>query len=522
MRNATLLLLLAAAAAEPAACQRPEPRLVVVIVVDQLRPDYFTRFDAQLTGGLRRFYDQGAFYARGEQDHAITETAPGHATVLSGRSPASTGVVTNELGVPDPNAPLVGIQGPGASPARFRGTTLYDWMRAADPGTRVLSVSRKDRGAILPVGRAPDAAVFWYWGGYFTTSTYYGTDLPAWLLEWNGRRGPHNRADRVWAPLLSDDQYPEADDQPWERGGAPHTFPYAMSSDSARVAAFDVRNTPWMDSLTLDLALEGTRRMRLGRRGGADLLAVSLSTMDAIGHGWGPDSRELHDQMIRVDRWLGWFQDSLARLVPRERTIYALTSDHGVVPFPEALQARGRMAGRVSGDTVAARAEQALEVLKGRAFGIEFNSGLLYGDTTAIRSAGINVDSLARALGSQLARYTGVTRIYTPATLARLAETELDAGRWQRTIPSDFAWLAAASLAPGYIWSFGNAYTTHGTTNADDVLVPIAFMGPGIAPGRHARARTVDIGPTLAALLGVRPTEAVEGVVLKEVTGGGS
>ncbi|MGH7754515.1 MAG: alkaline phosphatase family protein, partial [Gemmatimonadales bacterium] len=246
---------------------------------------------------------------------------------------------------------------------------------------------------------------------------------------------------------------------------------------------------------------------------------VSLSNTDAVGHTWGPDSREIHDQILRLDRWLGWFMDSLAVLVPSDRTIYALTADHGVTSFPEYARANGRVAGRVVGDSVATRAELALEqrLGAGRRFGLQFDNGLLYGDTTALRSAGVNVDSLASALASQLARYTGVTRIHTPRTLAQAAEGDGDAMRWRRTIPGDFPWLAAASVAPGYIWSFLPGFTTHGTTNASDVLVPIAFLGPGIPPGRHERARTVDIAPTLAAIIGVKPAEAVEGIVLKEV-----
>src|SRR5512145_778420 len=155
MRSHLVLTLLAACAPASTIAQqpvRPKPALVVFIAVDQMRPDYFDRWPGQLTGGFKRLYETGAFYAQGMQDHAITETAPGHSTMLSGRSPASTGVVTNELGVPDSTAPLLLVPGPGASPRVVKGTALYDWMKAADPDTRVLSVSGKDRGAILPIG----------------------------------------------------------------------------------------------------------------------------------------------------------------------------------------------------------------------------------------------------------------------------------------------------------------------------------------------------------------------------------
>ena len=140
------------ARAEAAASTRPT--LLVFLTVDQLRPDYFERFRSQLSGGLGRLYRNGAVFTNAYQDHANTETAPGHAATLSGRFPTHTGIIVNDVGVPDRNAPLIGGGGPGASPFRFQGTTLVDWLCAADSRSRALSVSRKDRGAILPIGRA--------------------------------------------------------------------------------------------------------------------------------------------------------------------------------------------------------------------------------------------------------------------------------------------------------------------------------------------------------------------------------
>jgi len=157
------------------------PRLIVAITVDQMRYDYLERFASQYQSGLARLIKSGAIYTNAYQDHANTETAPGHATILSGREPYRTGIVLNSIGVPDSRAPLIGGGGPGASPFRFRGTTLIDWMKAKDRRSRALSVSRKDRGAILPMGRAKES-VFWYASnGKFTTSTYYADTLPTWV-----------------------------------------------------------------------------------------------------------------------------------------------------------------------------------------------------------------------------------------------------------------------------------------------------------------------------------------------------
>jgi predicted AlkP superfamily pyrophosphatase or phosphodiesterase len=194
------------------------PTLVLVLTVDQMRPDYFTRFGSQLTGGLGRLYRGGAVFLSGWQDHAITETAPGHASILSGRFPRNTGITTNSAGVLDSQAPLINGGGSPASPFRFRGTTLTDWMRMADPRTRALSVSRKDRGAILPLGRAKQNA-FWYsYNGAFTTSRYYADTLPTCVQQFNDRRLPQAMHGRKWELALPESSYPERDDVKAESG----------------------------------------------------------------------------------------------------------------------------------------------------------------------------------------------------------------------------------------------------------------------------------------------------------------
>jgi len=506
----------------PASCQPNEgPRLVVVLTVDQLIPDYFERFRDQLTGGLARIVREGVYYSHGLQDHAVTETAPGHSTILSGRSPASTGIIANNLGVPDPASPLLHSSGPGASPAKFRGTTLADWMLAGDPGLRVLSISRKDRGAILPIGRMV-APVFWYSSaaGIFTTSTWYATALPDWIRAWNARGGVTALAGHFWELLLPESEYPEPDFTPWERNGAGNTFPYQLPVDSARLFA-GIQSVPWMDSLTLDLALDGVRAMQMGQRGRPDLLAVSLSTTDAVGHTWGPESREIRDQILRLDHWLGWFLDSLETTVGRGRLLVALTSDHGVQPYPEGVTASGRPAGRTSLGPLIRELDSVLVARHGLEIDLSTDSGLLMGDVAAMRARGVDPDSLSAVLSERVGRLPGVRRVFTPTTLAAAAPDDHEAALWRRLIPPDLGWLVAAALAPNFMWSTNVAMTTHGTTNPSDLIVPIAFLGAGVGPRAVDRpVRTIDIGTTLAALLGIRPLEPVEGVALPEVVGG--
>lgn len=507
----------------PLAAQHRDISLVVLVAVDQFRPDYLDRYGRQFTGGLRLLLDRAVLYTEGRQLHAVTETAPGHATMLSGRVPAHTGIVSNDLGVGDPGAPVLGDpRAPGASPRRFRGTALYDWMLARDPEARVLSVSRKDRGAILPVGRAR-GAVYWFSGGRFSTSRYYTDTLPRWVTRFNARRSAERLAGTSWTLLLPDSAYQEPDDQPFETGGRDPVFPHRLPATGDE-AARRLPRYPWMDSLTIEFALEGVRQVGLGRRRTPDLLSVGLSTADDVGHTYGPDSRELHDHLLRLDRWLGRFLDSLATLVPRERTVVVLTADHGVQPLPERVRANGGRADRVWLGDLAEAAGASLARRYRVDFAVAFDNGLLAADTAALHARGVNVDSLALGLARAAEGRPGVRRVFTPRTLRAARADDAEATLWRNQLPADFGWLVAAVIEPGYIWSQRDrTIAQHGSTAPLDVTVPIAVLAPGLAPRRVTRpVRTVDIGPTLAALLGIAPTEPVDGRVLGEVVGSGS
>lgn len=514
-------IVLAAAAAPAAAQSVPRPRLEVLIVVDQLRPDYFDRYGAQFTGGLARFLRSGVVFTNAFQDHALTETAPGHSTFLSGRTLSSTGIFANDLGVIDSGTVLLrGAPGrntlwPGSSPRRFRGTALYDWLLVRDSAARVLTVSRKDRAAILPVGRAR-GNVFWYAAGVFTTSSWYADSVPPWLSAWNQRGGPAALTGRQWGLLRDPASYAEADSMAYENsefGEVDYTFPHRLPADTARML-LKLRDYPWMDSLTLDLALEGVRNTHLGQREGTDLLVVSLSTTDAIGHAYGPNSMEQHDQLLRLDHWLGWFLDSLAVLVPKDRTVFVLSADHGVQPFPEATGKGGRVSLKPLADGVAREYQARYRI----PLTVTWDLGLLSADTEALRLRGVNVDSLADALAREALQLPGVSRVFTPRSLARAGPADEEARLFRRSIPPSQGWLVAAVSKPGWIWVDTPGWTNHGSTDQLDMHVPIIFMGTGLSPRRVSRkVTTEDIGPTFAALAGVRPTEPVTGRVLPEI-----
>lgn len=529
--SAALLALLAVPAplaAQSRASSARTPKLVVFITVDALRPDYFLRFERQLTGGLGRLYRGGAYFSNGFQDHASTETAPGHAATLSGRFPVHTGISSNILGVGDTTVALIEADGLAASPHRFVGTTLVDWLTAKDSRTRVLSVSRKDRGAILPVGKSRHA-IFWYApNGKFTTSTYYGPALPGWVRAFNARGIPASFAGKTWNTLLPASAYTEPDSVPIESEGKSYVFPHYMPP-TAEAAARAFPGFPWIDDATLKLALAGVRAMRLGSGPQTDLLAISLSATDAIGHQYGPDSREVHDQVLRLDRYLAAFMDSLFRIRRRQDVVFALTADHGMTPFPE-VRGYDPNANAVRVDvrpvfeelsrslSAAGVPSQPFRVVSGtyRGAGFSFDPGVLTLDRRAITAAGLRPDSVVEALRKSLLRVPGVARADRISELAR-RDTVNDAvaRRWLHMYSDERDAALVVSLAPYNMWGPGT-YAQHGSPHDHDARVPIIFYGRPFRPGRNADfARVVDMAPTLAAVLRVTPAERLDGRVLR-------
>jgi len=520
LRAPRLLLCVGAAllfAARAAGSQAPasRPTLVVFFTIDQMRSDYFSRFDKQLNGGLARLYHAGAFFENAYQDHAITETAPGHSATLSGRFPRSTGITTNTLGVQDDRAPLLSGASPGASPFRFRGTTLIDWMRVADPRSRALSISRKDRGAILPLGRAHEE-VYWFAPDRFTTSTYYHDTIPTWIARFNARQLPQRYAEKQWTLLLPAGEYPEPDSVPLENGGRNYTFPHRFPSDSS-AAARVLAAFPMMDEVTLQAALAGVEALQLGKGPQTDLLAVSLSTTDAVGHAFGPDSREIHDQILRLDRYLGVFLDSLFKLRDSTRILIALTADHGVQPYPaiHAARARGAQARYADVDPAYADLLAAVGARGVDTSALHFAEGMVLVDRSAFARAHVDVDSTLRRFADVVRRVPGVGRVDFVRALAQ-ADTVHDAvaRRWVHMLSPELPVELVVSLEPYAYWA-GTAIATHGTPNDEDAHVPVVFWGAPVRAGRYGEfARVVDIAPTLAHVLGVPPLERLDGHVL--------
>ncbi len=282
-----------------------------------------------------------------------------------------------------------------------------------------------------------------------------------------------------------------------------------------------------MDSLTLLFALDGFEALRLGRKG-TDILAVSLSTTDAVGHAFGPDSREIHDQVLRLDHYLAWFLKRLTDRVGRDNIVVVLTADHGVTSFPERTRAKtGGAAYRVLLDTLVTAVNRDLDRIAGvgappREW-LEFDTGMLFlRDNGRFASIGVRTDSVLDALAARIARVQGVARLIRPADLSR-ADTASDpvARRWLHQLPSDAGVVLTMTLQAGSVWGIPNLpIAMHGQPSEDDSHVPIILWGRGVRRGSYpGRMNTVDIAPTLSVLLGVSPLSLVDGHARIEALG---
>ncbi len=540
----TLATLLGAVAihvgiAGPARCEETA-RLILVLVVDQLPRD---RVDADLPGGLGRLAREGRVYTEATLDHAMTETCPGHATILTGRHPGRTGIPGNRFldldegkavyCVADSVATARVLGGEeGRSPKNLRTSTLGDWMKSADPASRVFSVSGKDRAAIALAGHSPDVAYWFHPAGEigFTTSGYYLDRLPQWVRAFNGRTPPedgflagvppnwNHLADEGGPPQRPDDFSGES-----ERFGRSSGHPLRdedLEEFAARLVA-----SPFLDQASLEFATALVREERLGRGSSPDLLAVSFSAMDYVGHLYGPYSHESRDALRRLDLAIGSFLDFLERELGPGAVLVVLTSDHGVLPLPEWLEQTGGNRCPVKGGRIGLR-RLGLRLMAKLHW--EFSplfsfprpwvifAGFQLGvDRSLARRHGVAVEDVIAATRRILEAEPAIAKVWTPEEIAR-GEDEF-ARLYRNSFDPERSGDLVVQIEPTCLISPFDEGTTHGTPYLYDRAIPLIFWGAGIEGGRvPGPAKTVDIAPTLARRLGVAPPSALDGQPLFE------
>jgi len=513
----------------------PEPRLILVLAIDQMRFDYLSRFDDLYEGGLRTLLDEGAVFTNARYRHAVTETGPGHAVILSGRHPRNSGIIGNAwfdsfLGrsvnvVDDPFQQPLGGAGRSASPVNLVGFTLGDALKRISPGSKVVSVSLKDRAAILMAGRRGDAA-YWYEtaGGQFITSTYYMDAAESWLERWNQAHVADQYAGKQWTRLLPDlsvyERYAGPDDVEGERDRIDTVFPHDIRGHPPEPRFYDdLRRTPFADAMTLEVALGAMEAHGVGTDRTTDILAIGFSATDIIGHTYGADSQEVMDHLLRLDLLLGELFDEIDDRVGLANTVVVLTADHGSMPLVENLRASGINARRVDTRLFLDAVNSALEAGFDDASGIvsSFGNGV-YLDTARVRERGISRFEVEETVIEALMDTGLVAAVYTQA---QLLSDDPSNDPYLRLYRNSFFSSRSPHLSIRfkehlYLGPYIGG-TGHGSPYDYDRHVPIVLMGPQIRPGSYPKeAGPTDIAPTLAAILGLEYPREPDARILSE------
>ncbi len=499
--------------------ERHHPRLLLAIIVDQFRFDYTTRFAARYTGGLHTMLNGGAVYLDAHQDHYPTVTATGHATFLTGSTPATSGIIGNEwydrgmgrsiTSVEDGDTQLLG-GAPGAtgsSPHNLLVSTVVDELKIADRNTsRVIGVSMKDRAAILPAGRMADGA-FWIdsTSGAFVSSTWYSKSLPAWVVSFNQAKPAEQYLGRSWTAAGAN----PAQSKPFL------TMP--SQPGKAYMSAFE--ETPWSNDLLERFAELAMQKEDLGHHAGTDVLTVSFSANDHLGHAVGPDDPAVEEISVATDQTLGRLLMAAAKQAGGlQNLLVVMSADHGVAPVPEVNLARHMPGGRANKADYRHTVEQAIESRFGKGKWIigTWESGFYFDQNLIrehrLRSADVE-DEAARALET----LPYVERVYTRT---QLMQRSAMASRVDDYVARSFFPERGPDLfviLKPY-WLFGTEGTSHGSPWNYDTHVPLIFYGGGVRPGVYTeRVGISDVAPTLAALLRIETPSGSVGHILPQI-----
>ncbi len=499
-----------ASAAEPT-----KPKLIVAVVVDQFRYDYLLRFRKDYTAGFKTILERGAVFDDAHYVHFPTVTAVGHSTFLSGATPALSGIVSNEwferesgtrvTSVSDPKTELLGAgrKAEGSSPRRMLVSTVGDEIKMSNPGSKVIGVSIKDRAAILPAGHMADGA---YWfddkSKHWVTSSYYVKQLPAWVEQINAGKPAARAENAQWMPV----------------SGSGKAFCTTATATAEVPACSSFEATPWGNEVIEEFAEKALIAEKMGHGTGTDVLAVSFSANDYVGHALGPDSPEVRDISIRTDRLLGKLLDFIDTNVGLANVAFVLTADHGVAPVPEVNEARHMTGGRLSTDVLMKAMNDALVLRYGLGDWITAKLGpTAYLNTRLIEEKKLNLAAVEQTAAEAARSTQHVFRVYTNAEVVSgsVIDDSVSVAVRNGMYPSRAADVLVIA-EPNYLYD--KTGTTHGSPFNYDNHVPVIFMAPGLKPGHYyGKIAVNDIAPTLAAMAGVTEPDGSTGRVLQEM-----
>lgn len=522
-----------------AGAKSSSPRLVVVLVADQFRAEFLTRYSRNFgPKGLRRLMQEGAVFT-GRYEQQNTYTGPGHATIASGSWAYVNGISQNkfynfstkrsEAMLFDEGAKLLsGETAPDdeTSPKNFMGSTLGDEIRFQTPQSKSIGIALKDRGAILLGGRSGQAYFQSEATGEMTSSTYYMKDVPEWVKRFNGEKRADKAFGKKWERLYPADKYQSDDDKKWEAEGKglgrsfPHTVDGKLKAPGPDFYAM-FQHTPYGLDLTFDFARAAMESEQLGKRGVTDFLGLSITPTDLAGHAYGPYSQENEDMVYRVDQAIAGFLAELDKRFQPGEVLLVFTADHGAVAIPEESAERHLDATRLKKAAIKSAVTAAL---KARFFDGEWVVGLedpsVYLNRALIAEKKLDPELVERVAAEALLGLPGVAAAYTRTQLLNgwlppVEKAQYVARSYYPSRGGDVVILQA----PFSFWGkYGekDAGSSHGSPYRYDTDVPLIFVGSRFAPGLYGQASQVDLAPTLAAVLGVGEPAGAEGRVLVE------
>jgi hypothetical protein len=527
---------LGAAGTAPAA-QRPpdQPRLLVIVVIDQMRADYLDRYAKLWEHGLKRIRDEGAIFERGFYPYLNTVTCAGHATIGTGAFPSTHGIIMNEWWqrgagrrmpcTDDPSVTSLSYGGTadriGHSGHRLKIPTMGDRLRATSPQSRVVTLSMKPRSTVMLAGRG-GTAVTWFGdsNSWATSTAFAATPLPDVAAYVSSHPVDRDR-ETIWTRARDAADYQGEDRSPFERprpawsSEFPHPLAGAPGSPPAEFYNLWERS-PFSDAYLGAMAAAQVKAFQLGQREVVDYLGVSFSALDYVGHDFGPDSHEVQDGLIRLDRTLGQLFAALDAMVGRNRWVLGLSADHGVAPIPEAQKAAGRDAGRVVNAQVRKVAESAMLAAHGQGSYVALveYTNLYLTDSARLRAE--QDPAFLKPLVDAVATVPGVQRVFPARGLEsrRGSADPVERAAALSYYPGESGDVVVV-LKPNWIGT-DTSTTTHGSMNPYDQHVPVIFMGAWFTPGRYAApASPADIAPTLASLVKL-PMPGIDGKALQD------
>ncbi len=510
----------------PAAFTPQRPKLVVGIVVDQMRYDFLYRYwDKYSENGFKKLVQQGYNCRNTHYNYTPTYTGPGHASIYTGATPAVHGIVGNDWYIcetssatyctDDATVKSVGNQSVAGqmSPRLLLTTTIADELKlATNQKSKVIGVCLKDRGSIFPAGHTADAA-YWYDGsdGQWITSTYYRDALPDWVVKFNNKKLPEKYLSQPWKTLLPVGEYTEstADDVAWEKpfaGQAKAVFPHDLPK--LRGSNYNLlRSTPFGNTCTKDIALAAIEGEKLGQNPVTDFLAVSFSATDYVGHQFGPNSVEAQDTYLRLDGDIAELLAYLEKNLGKENVLVFLSADHGGAHVPSYMQSLKIPAGTLPytqhGDSIRS--------FMNRTYGkqnwvLAYENQQIYLDRNLISRKKLSLADVQQRIAEYAQNLKGVSRAVTANNLATAAQPAgflqlLQNGHNPRR--SGDVYLV---LQPGWFEAYDEKMLTMGSTHGSpytyDTHVPLIWYGWKVQPGQTSeKVNITDIAPTLADLL---------------------